>query len=243
MFRFFRRRAARSPRPITRVRPCLELLESRRLMDAAFTSLADRVDARLETIEQQLATVEATSATALPIMNRSVKDVTSNIDSAISTFRSTLKPKLAALDSNLSAATLRQQIYSILSSNNLLQYLNGTGTLNDVSVTKDAVTGDLSITVHVGKQATLTGVTFGVGLPGLPLNVRSGAVKVTAGFEYDKLTFGLSRGTPFVSFSGQLSATVSAGVSGTVRGSIGFMEISATPSTKKGEPTALSVAL
>src|SRR5438105_2715691 len=99
MFRLFRRRAAQPRPPITRARPCLELLESRRLMDAAFTNLANSVDARLGTIEQQLAAVEATSATALPIMNRSVKDVASNIDLAVSNFRSTLKPKLAALDS------------------------------------------------------------------------------------------------------------------------------------------------
>src|SRR5690349_18258396 len=96
MFRF-PRRAVRPLRPATGTRLSLESLEDRTVPDAAFAGLADSLDAQLGAVQRQLAAVEATSTTALPIMNRSVRDVAASVDTALSTFRSALKSGLAGL--------------------------------------------------------------------------------------------------------------------------------------------------
>jgi hypothetical protein len=211
------------------VRIGLEPLEDRVLLDAGFTALANAVDARLLAIQTGLAAVAHTQA-SLPIVNQPLDNFVSTAQTALSQFRTSLKNELTALNTSWPQDTLQNRLYTDLSRLGVLRDLAGDGTTqNDLTVTKDPATGDITISMNVGKSLSAGSVLFGLGLPGFPLIATKGNVPVTAGFAYNHLTFGLQGTTPFFdTTNNQFQMNVGARVLGTIRGGLGFLEISAT---------------
>ena len=110
---------------------------------------------------------------------------------ALDQFRSSLKTILTSLDRAVSELELQRALYPQLDSSGFLHDLNGNGTADDRALTKDA-SGQITISMNVGLErivstdpATGQGFQFSLGLPGMPLTVRSGSVQVSAGFAYD----------------------------------------------------------
>lgn len=222
----------------------LECLEDRTVPDITFSNFANNVvDPHLASLENGLASIAKTTAN-LPVINSKLQSLTNGTTDALNQFRSTLKTILASLDSSASESALQNALYPQLDASGFLHDLNGNGTADDRLLTKAG--GEITISMNVGLDRSVPGFQFGLGLPGLPLTVRSGPMQVTAGFAYDGLTFGLQTGYQNV---GTLSATVNAslGAGTTIRGTLGFLEVSATvpdPNTSKpyyAGPTGLSL--
>ncbi|HMF12111.1 MAG TPA: hypothetical protein VKE94_07385, partial [Gemmataceae bacterium] len=231
----------------------LENLEDRTVPDAAFSNLANNfVEPQLTRLETALAGIAQTKAN-LPIIDSQLQTFTGDAKRAFDQFRSSLNTILTStlLDSSTSESALRSALYPLLDGSGFLHDLNGNGTADDRLLTKDPATNQITISMNVALDRTVPGVTFGLGLPGMPLTVKSGPLQVKAGFSYDGLTFGLQGGAPFFPSTGTLSATVNAGlgVGTTIRGTLGFLEISATvpdPNTSNPyypEKTGLSLGL
>jgi hypothetical protein len=228
------RKAANRPGNGLFRRPHLEQLENRIVLDTAFTNLAAAVDSQLGAVQAAFPVI-ATTANALPILNTKFQSIAGDAQAALANFRAFLQSTLSGLDSTASAAVLQSQLFGALNSRGFLHDLNGNGTLDDLTVTRDPVSQDLHFSMDVTAQAAAsTAYTFGLGLPGVPLSVRAGRLQVSAGFTYDHLTFVLhGNGTPYFDNTvGQVAVTVSAKLAGTpIRGSIGFLEVSTMPGT------------
>ena len=214
------------------LRPLLEPLEDRTMLDAAFGALATVVNTRLDALQVQLTSV-ATSSVNLPVLNGKLQDISGSVNSTIAQFQAFLQPVLSSLNSKASEKALQAALYPKLDQSGFLRDLNGDGTTQDDRVlTKDPITGAISIEMNVGMEtAANKSFRFGLGLPGLPMDV-SGGLKVKTGFAYNHLTFGLdASGNPsFGSPIGELQATVHANFAPNtiISGRLGFLSVLGT---------------
>lgn len=229
-------------------RPALESLEDRTLLDGAFMDLAVEVNRQVDALQKGLAAVVATTA-QLPVLNSQMDSIAGDAQKALMKFWGELRPVLESRDSTIAASVLEQQLYDLLGPPGALKVLVDVNDNKDyrdeVKVDRDPVRG-LVITLNVGKETKASKVfPFGLGLPGVPFQVDSGALDVKVGFVYKQLTFGISpANAPFFdanTVTDELQATVSATLDSktVLGGSLGFLAVTATPAG----PTGLTARL
>jgi hypothetical protein len=220
------------------LRPMLEQLEDRTMLDTAFASLATEVDRRLETLQGFLEGVVKTTA-ELPVLGSKLdKDnFASKAKNALGDFRTAFKGELAKLKTRDSETSIRDNLRTALEDLGLLHDVAGNGYQDDVAVTKDAA-GKITITLNVGKKiGGLPAFTFGTGLSGLGFRVYSGGLDVNASIAYDQMVIGLNPDlTPFfdaTSQSDEFKLILGAGLKrgGEITADLGFLSVKATDNT------------
>ncbi|HJS08348.1 MAG TPA: hypothetical protein VJ809_11840, partial [Pirellulales bacterium] len=241
----FGRKSRRAPRLRLRrwFRPAMEPLETRVMLDAAFSALATMVDDRLLELEKDVSAVVQT-ATELPVLGGKIDAVAGTVRTELANFRADFEKELGKLDAKDTAATLQAKLRDGLAELGLLHDIGELGYHDDVAVVKQA-TGQIDITLNVGKVLkNIAGFNFNLGLPGVGFRVKEGGLTVDAGFAYDQLTIGLNADqSPYFRsdlHDNEFKVLVSAGLKKNVEISadLGFLAVIATDASPAPELTA-----
>jgi hypothetical protein len=237
--------------PSCQVRPFLEKLEDRTLLNNRLDPLSNALSTALDQVDAGFRSVVAQSTTALPVLNRSLSSVQELADS-VDRFQGAILSRLREIpDADLAGAQARTVIQDALFAK--LTQVNILGDRNGGGVTKDDVlvenvnldAGNVTVEVRLTGSVDATSQTFqfGTGLPGVPFQIDgAGELNVTASIDYRNLRFGLSSGVFFLDTSGagEFTASVTAALRNTsMSGIIGFLAVNARPSG----PTQLTAGL
>jgi hypothetical protein len=219
----------------------MEQLESRVLLDVAFSSLATMVDDRLLELEKGIATVVQTTS-ALPILGSKIDSLADTARSELASFREGFRTELARLNASDPQAAIERNLRSALRDRDLLHDIGQPGFQDDVNVIKHP-SGQIDITINVGNVLKdIAGFTFNLGLPGVGFRVKEGGLTIDAGFAYDQLTIGLNADqSPYFRsdlHDSEFKVLVSASLKRNLKitADLGFLAVSATDASPPRTP-------
>lgn len=245
-----RRRASRPTRAGRFVRPSIEPLELRLVLDARFSALATMVDGTLGALQDDLdAVVQNTSA--LPVLGKDLDGLAGRAQTELADLRAGLQQELGKLNANDSEAIIENKLRTALAARGLLHDIGQFGYGDDVNVDKDAA-GGITLRLNVGKKlGAIPGFSFDTGLPGLGFRVYPGVggLDVSASIAYDQLTIGLNPdSTPFFdanSHDDEFSVIVGAGLKkgSSIDADLGFLSIVATDATPGKDELSLALVV
>jgi hypothetical protein len=218
------KRPAKPSTPRAAGRLAVEPLEDRLIPSITPATLFQGIGDTVQGFGNTLVNVVNGSGTALPVINRPLKDIAASVGQAVTDLTNQLNNFTPNQVQNLTDAL--NQLDRQVAEQVIKSALAPVGQNVQVTVLDPATD---SITVVMDLVKPVAGRTFalGTGLPGLPIQL-GGSVALNAEIRYDRLTFGLNQGAFFLNpdaATDELKLTLRAGLpaGAKVGGEFGFL--------------------
>ena len=213
------------PRPI--FRPKVLSLEDRVVPTINAATLFRGLRDEVQSIGNVLANTVRNSNTVLPVINQVVSTLDNDVRSAITSIRSQVET-LTNNQTNQAVSNALNGTDPAVAAQAIQSALAPYASNVQVSGL-DAAAGSVTITMDLSRALVARTVSLGTGLPSLPVQLGGGTVDLNSTVRYDRLTFGLDRGTYFLNPDGvtdELKLTMSAGLNSgaSFSGEIGFLQ-------------------